>query len=687
MDVDQILSKPTQKPKRPSLSQWKQIFRVLNKKEKIFFSVLLFLFSTSLIFILSALYLNNTVSVAAKGGVFNEGLIGHPRFINPIYSEISDIDRDLSEIVFAGLMKYNPSGELIPELAERYETLQDGKIFKITLKNNLFWQDGEKLTADDVIFTIETIQNPDYKSPLRASWVGVEVKKISDSTIQFTLREPSVVFLENLTLKILPMHIWEKIQPEQFPLSIYNLNPIGSGPYKLRSAQQDRSGYIRSMTFIKNKYYFDEEPNLNKIVFKFYNTEEDLIKAARRKEIEGFSLLNPENLDSFNRSNFQAHSFSLSRYFAVFFNLDNSENLSNQYLRQALNYGTDKERIINTALKQQGKTVDSPILPELYGFGEPKVRYEFDIDKAKELLDKAGFVETSNDCPEENENDTNCGKIIRAKTVKRDTISKFKSELKLGSQGTEVRELQRCLANPPVGGKDIYPEEKITGSFDQATENAVSNFQEKYAKEILEPWGFTEGTGLVSKTTREKLNELCDLSGETKTPLKIKLTTVDYPSLIEVANNLKEQWLGLGINLEVEVLDLQTIEKETIKNRKYEALLFGEVLSPTPDPLPFWHSLQKKDPGSNLSLYENKSADKLLEEIRKSFNKEERMKKLEEFQDVILDDAPAIFLYSQDYIYLVEKSIKGIDGTLIPDPSKRLSNITDWYIRSKRTWK
>ena len=143
----------------------------------------------------------------------------------------------------------------------------------------------------------------------------------------------------------------------------------------------------------------------------------------------------------------------------------------------------------------------------------------------------------------------------------------------------------------------------------------------------------------------------------------------------------------MGVELVIETFDRETIEKEVIKNRNYEALLFGEVLSATPDPLPFWHSLQKKDPGLNLSLYENKKTDKLLEEIRQSLDEQTRAEKLEEFQNILLANAPAVFLYSQDYVYLTPKKIKGITETVIVNPSKRFSGITDWYMRTKRVWK
>ncbi len=688
MNLNSFLSKFPYLKRWPSKSQWSQIFKVLTKKEKIFFFAFLALFLGSAFFLVFNFYFKNTEIKPAFGGSFAEGVMGYPQFINPIYGDISDVDRDLVQLIFAGLMKYDSSGKIIPDLIKEYKILEKGKIFEIYLKENVLWQDGEKLTADDVIFTIETIQNPDYKSPLRAAWVGVEGEKISEFTLRLKLKNPSAVFLENLTLKILPRHIWQDIQPESFPLSVYNnlLNPVGSGPYKLKKIKQDKLGYIKSLTLEENIQYFGEKPKIKEIVFYFYNTEENLIKTAKRGDLQAFSIIDPENSELFEKKGFNLHLFSLPRYFAVFFNPDKSEVLANDKVRQALNYGTNKEEIVETVFGNKGEVANSPILPEIYGFKKPTKIYGFNIEKAKEILDEAGFIGKENACPTSTETESDCGQVIREKIIKIETITKFKNELKLGSQGLEVKELQKCLSVLPAGGPDIYPEGKITGSFDQKTKEAVIKFQEKYAKEILEPWGFDKGTGIVSKKTREKLNELCDLSPEKTQPLKISLVTVNQSPLIEVTNILKRQWSKLGAEITVETFDSQTVE-DIIKSRNYDALLFGEVLSSVPDPLPYWHSLQKKDPGLNLSLYENKEVDKLLEEARQSLDSEDRAQKLEKFQDILLASAPAVFLYSQDYIYLTSKQIKGITETMIVDPSKRFSNIEDWYIKTRRVWR
>ena len=125
----------------------------------------------------------------AFGGVYREGLVGQPRFINPIYLSTQDVDRDLVEVLFSGLMKYNEKGELVEDLAASFEIKEDGKVFEVLLRDNIFWHDGEPLTSGDVIFTIDLIQDPQYQSPLRIKWFGVRTEKISEKGIRFRLPE------------------------------------------------------------------------------------------------------------------------------------------------------------------------------------------------------------------------------------------------------------------------------------------------------------------------------------------------------------------------------------------------------------------------------------------------------------------------------------------------------------------
>ena len=168
--------------------------------------------------------------------------------------------------------------------------------------------------------------------------------------------------------------------------------------------------------------------------------------------------------------------------------------------------------------------------------------------------------------------------------------------------------------------------------------------------------------------------------------LQFTLTTVNQPQLIEVAELLKTQWEEIGASVEIEVLDISEL-KPIIKERNYDSLLFGEVLGALPDPFTFWHSSQKNDPGLNLAGYENKEVDKLLKDARETLDENTRKEKYETFQALLIEDAPCVFLYSPDYLYLISNKVKGVDTEKVVDPAKRFSNIGSWYIQTRRVWK
>lgn len=649
----------------PSRAQWRFFFRVLNKKEKVLFSSFFLCFFSSLIFLIAFIYLDETEAIPAKGGIYKEGVVGQPRFINPVLAS-SDVDRDLIELLFAGLMKYNEKGELVPDLAESYKIKEAGRICEVTLKKDIFWQDGQEITSDDVVFTIKTIQDPEYKSPEIVNWTGIIVEKISDRKIIFRLEKPYFPFPEKLTLKIIPEHIFKEIAIENFALASYNLQgPVGSGPFKLKDLKFDKLGKINSLTLVRNENYYGQTPYLNQISILFFEERNKLYEAFKRKEIDGLVISDPKKVSELEGRKTRLEQASMPRYFAVFFNQKSNELLEKTETRKALILATNKAEIIQQTINGRGEVVNSPSLPGIYGFNHPPQTTEFDLEKAENLLQQIGLQKKD-------------GKLIQQ------TVPQFHFETRLekGSKGQEVEDLQKCLKKLP----DIYPSGKITGYFGEETETAIIKFQEKYREDILDPWEFEQGTGVVSETTRKKLNEVCNPSSE-ESGIKLTLVTVDQPFLLETAGMLKEQWEKLGFEVGVQTYNFNELSRSIIRPRQYEMLLFGEILGLIPDPFSFWHSSRIEEPGLNLSLYQNEKVDKLLEGARESRSHKDFQSKLEEFQNILLSDSPALFLYRPDFNYLLLEKIKGASLGLLAEPCKRFSNVENWYIKTKRVWK
>ena len=167
--------------------------------------------------------------------------------------------------------------------------------------------------------------------------------------------------------------------------------------------------------------------------------------------------------------------------------------------------------------------------------------------------------------------------------------------------------------------------------------------------------------------------------------LQFTLVSTNWDAPAMTAEILQGMWKEIGAEVRIETTE--DIQNDYMKDRSYEAILFGDILNYDPDPFAFWHSSQKKDPGLNLALYENAEVDKILEEARQETDLEARSQKYQEFQNLVIEDVPAIFLYSPNYIYIQDDSIRGAEIEKLIIPADRFSGIENWYIKTKRVSK
>lgn len=356
----------------------------------VFFLILII--SASFVFWVDHIYLGMTESVPKKGGEYVEGIIGQPSYVNPLLSQTSEADADLAGLIYSGLFKYNGEGKIENDIAEGYEVSENKKTYTVRLKKNLLWHNGQPLTAGDVFFTISILQDPAYKSPLRQNWQGIEVSQIDDYTLNFNLSNPYFGFLNNLTVGILPKHIWENIAPEKFSLADYNLKPIGSGPYEFVNFQKNSNGEILSYNLRAFEKYFDGEPYISRISFNFYPDEDTMLAAYNKKEIKGMENINSGKIPNIkNKKSTIVRELSFPRYFSVFFNQNKSVPLANDEVRRALAYSVDRSEIINKVLYEKGAAIDAPFLPSMNEYNNDVEKKDFSVEKANEILDEAGW--------------------------------------------------------------------------------------------------------------------------------------------------------------------------------------------------------------------------------------------------------------------------------------------------------
>ncbi|MCB9803173.1 peptide ABC transporter substrate-binding protein [Candidatus Nomurabacteria bacterium] len=388
----QLISQLNQK-KVPSWTQFKQLSKILNKKEKVHFGLTTLILILAIFFLGSNLYWQNSSPAPDFGGSYSEGLIGVPNLINPLLAT-SDVDRDLVRLIYSGLMKFDEQGNVVPDLAASYTIDAEQKVYTFELRDNLFWHDGTELLADDIIFTIEKIKNPEFKSPLRSSFNGVSVNRVNDKTVQFVLDQPFAPFLSILTVGILPAHLWYSIPDFGAQLAELNKKPIGSGPYKFKSLTKEASGNIKNYVLESYDAYHLGQAYIDQLTLKFYPDFEVAAAALQNKNIDGLIYLPKSYKDVIKNKDVVFKSLHSPQYTAVFFNPEKNDLLKNLDFRTALALDVDKNRILSEAINNDGQVIHSPILPESFGYDSEIEDIKFNPSAAEKILDELGWKKT-----------------------------------------------------------------------------------------------------------------------------------------------------------------------------------------------------------------------------------------------------------------------------------------------------
>ncbi len=336
----------------PLLERIEGRVRSYSSGDRAIFYTLVVLFAAASILGLYSLERSLLVEVPAYGGSLTEGEVGSPQFINPLLA-ISDADRDLSALVYAGLMGLDGSGKLVPVLAEGYTMSPDGKSYTFILRKNATFADGSPVTADDVVFTVNKAKNAALKSPKYADWTGVGAVAVDARTVRFSLTKPYAPFLGLTTLGILPARLWQGISNEEFPFSTLETNPVGAGPFKVASVSRDASGLIKSVELAENPNYVLGRPYLDSIRFDFYSQSVDLESAMKSGADES----------AYDVGTTDALTAPYARVFGVFFNPSEKQVYARAEVRKALSIALDRDAIVNTVLGGYATPIMGPVPP------------------------------------------------------------------------------------------------------------------------------------------------------------------------------------------------------------------------------------------------------------------------------------------------------------------------------------
>lgn len=333
-------------------------------------------------------------SVPERGGEYTEGVAGAPSRINPLFAPFNDVDHDLTSLVFSGLVRLGPKGEVLPDLADMPKVTPDGLNYIFSLQPGLIWHDGQPLDANDVVFTIQAIQDPNFQGdPALADLLrGAAVEASEDGSVTITLPEAFAPFLAHFAaVGILPKHLLGKLDAAGLFESSFNQHPVGSGPFRLTELTATHA------TLVPFPAYHLGRPHLDRLELDFYRDDSELLNALVNDDVEGALFrpgLQPEELRLLDDSRWERRALHSPAYSLVYLNPVTLQ-LRDPLVRGALQRGLDRNKLITEVLGGQALPVDSPIARDLWSSVPSPDAYAFDKPRAEGLLEAAGWERNS----------------------------------------------------------------------------------------------------------------------------------------------------------------------------------------------------------------------------------------------------------------------------------------------------
>lgn len=330
------------------------------------------------------------------GGVYSEALVGSPVRLNPVLDFYNQVDFDLNRLIYSGLVRFDDRGLPHGELADSWGIAKDGRSYSFSIRPNAFWHDGAPVTSADVIFTIGLLKDEAIPIPpdLRAFWQQVEVVALDDKTLQFRLAEAFSPFLDYLAIGILPSHLLGSLSPGELIDAPFNLQPVGSGPYRFQSLEVSED-QITGILLQASSNYYGQQPFIQELHFLFFPDAETALSAFEQGEVMGVGHI-PTDLIGRALANEEMQIFTgrLPKLNLVYLNLDNKDLpfFKDLEVRRALLMAVNRDWIINHLLGGQAILANGPIFPENWAFYGGGSRVAFDPDQALERLKKAGYT-------------------------------------------------------------------------------------------------------------------------------------------------------------------------------------------------------------------------------------------------------------------------------------------------------
>ncbi|TLN26666.1 peptide ABC transporter substrate-binding protein, partial [bacterium] len=321
--------------------------------------------------------------------------------LDPVLDFYNSVDRDVDRLIFSRLITFDDRGNPVADLADSWGISKDGTIYNFAIKEGILWHDGKPLTSEDVVFTIDLLRSdsPVIPTDLRDFWKSIEVTAVSPTQLQFKLPEPFSPFLDYLSFGVLPKHLLEGVSFDDLVDSPFNLDPVGSGPFKFdRLIVED--GKITGLVLAINDDYYGSKPFIQQMVFRYFADSAAALDAYRNGNVQGIAGVSQDVLpEVLAESGLSIYTGRLPELSMVIFNLKSTDKtfLGDAAIRKALYTGLNRQWMVDRLLGGQAILADGPIFPGTWAYNESIPRVEFDAAKAQDMLKEAGYVISAED--------------------------------------------------------------------------------------------------------------------------------------------------------------------------------------------------------------------------------------------------------------------------------------------------
>jgi len=321
-----------------------------------------------------------------------EGVAGTWQRVNPLYATTNDVDADLSQLVFSGLVRVGPDGSISGDLADPPEVSADGKAYTFHIRKQAAWHDGAPVTSADVAFTIAQLEDPSFKGDpaLAEAWNGVEVETPDAATVILKLKQASGPFLaRNGTLGILPGHLLAGLSAQALFEAPFNAKPIGSGPYKLDSLDS------REAVLSANEQYHLGHPQIGTLRVRFFTDYASATRALSAGELNGLMVrdtVTEAQLTELTRAKgMKVEQLERPAYVVLYLNNDQAAFFADEQVRRALSLAIDRKAIVDKVFLGVATPSSSAVAPGTWAYTREYDTTAADVAEAKKLLDAAGW--------------------------------------------------------------------------------------------------------------------------------------------------------------------------------------------------------------------------------------------------------------------------------------------------------